>query len=88
MKSYLSIVFSKKFAVNEKFTANFLKTSIFGFVIQKAMAIALKIGICDLLTEFLADAFIVLRFLQTAGAVAALSLEAFLDLRDKLGIFI
>jgi hypothetical protein len=52
------------------------------------MAIALKIGIRDLLAEFLTDAFIVLRFLQTAGAVATLSFEAFLDLRDKLGVFI
>ena len=52
------------------------------------MAIAFKIGIRDLLTEFLADAFIILRFLQTAGAIAALSFEPFLDLRNKLGVFI
>ena len=52
------------------------------------MTITLEIGIRDLLTEFLADAFIVLRFLQTAGAIAALSLEPFLDLRHKLGVLI
>ena len=52
------------------------------------MAIAFKIRIRDLLTEFLTDAFRILRLLQTAGAIAALSFEPFLDLRNKLGVFI
>ena len=52
------------------------------------MAITFKIGVCNLFTEFLADAFRFLRFLQTAGTISALSFQAFLDLCDKLGIFI
>ena len=52
------------------------------------MAIAFEIGIRDLLTEFLADTFVVLCFLQMAGAIAALSFKSRLDLRDKLGVFI
>ena len=52
------------------------------------MAITFKVGIRDLLTELLAHTFVILRFLQTAGAIAALSFESFLDLRDKLGVLI
>ena len=43
------------------------------------MAEALVVRIGDLLPEFLADALVVLRPLQTAGAVAAGALETFPD---------
>ena len=43
------------------------------------MAIALEIGVSHLFAEFLADALVFLGTLQTAGAVAAGTLEAFLD---------
>ena len=39
------------------------------------MAIALEVGISNLLPEFLADALILLGPLQTAGAVAAGALQ-------------
>ena len=40
------------------------------------MAVALKIRVCDLLPEFLADALILLGTLEAAGAVATGTLEA------------
>ena len=43
------------------------------------MAIALEIRIGDLLTEFLADALIILGALETAGAVSALGFKALFD---------
>ena len=43
------------------------------------MAVALEIGIGYLLLEFLAHAFVVLRTLNTAGAVSARALQAFLN---------
>ena len=43
------------------------------------MAIALEIGVCDLLPEFLADALIFLCPLQAAGAIATGSLQALPD---------
>ena len=87
MSLYLSIVFLKKLRKIEKFQFPAMN-SILRLVIQKAMAIAFEIGIRDLLTEFLTDAFRILRLLQTAGAIAALSFEPFLDLRNKRGVFI
>ena len=42
------------------------------------MAIALEIGVGDLLTELLTDAFVVLGALHATGAVATLGLEAVL----------
>ena len=43
------------------------------------MAIALEIRVGDLLPEFLADALIVLRPLQPAGAVASRAFQTFPD---------
>ena len=42
------------------------------------MAIALEIGVGNLIAELLTDAFIVLGALEATGAVAALGLEAVL----------
>ena len=50
----------------------------FFLVVKHAVTVALKIGVGDLLTELLADAFIVLGALHSAGTVAALGLEAVL----------
>ena len=52
------------------------------------MAIALEIGIGDLLPELLADTLILLRPLQTAGAVAAGTLQTILDDLDHFLIFV
>ena len=43
------------------------------------MTVTRKIRVSDLLTEFLTNAFIFLRALQTAGAIAAGSLQAIAD---------
>jgi hypothetical protein len=43
------------------------------------MAISLEIGVGDLITEFLADALIILGALKTAGAVTALGFKTFFD---------
>ena len=40
-------------------------------VIEQTMAVTLEIGVCDLLTELLADALILLGTLQAAGTVTA-----------------
>ena len=58
------------------------------FVIQHAVAIALEIGIGDLLPELLADTLILLRPLQTAGAVAAGALQTILDDLDHFLVFV
>ena len=52
------------------------------------MAIALVIGIGDLLPEFLADALILLAALQTARAITAGTLQAFLDRGHHFLVFI
>ena len=52
------------------------------------MAVALEIGIRDLLTEFLANAFVLLGARQTAGAVSAGALESVLDHLDDFLVFI
>ena len=52
------------------------------------MAIALIIRVCDLLTEFFADAFVFLGTFQTAGAVTAGSLETFPNGLDDFLIFV
>ena len=43
------------------------------------MAVALEVRVCDLLTEFLADALVILRAFQTAGAITAGALQTFPD---------
>jgi len=52
------------------------------------VAIALKIGIGDLLAELLAHAFDVLALAHAAGAVAALGLEALLDCLNDLFVLV
>ena len=52
------------------------------------MAKSLKLGICYLITELLADALIVLRLFKTAGAVAASLLESLLYGCDYFFIFV
>ena len=43
------------------------------------MAVALEIGICDLLPEFLANALVLLGALESAGTIAAGTLQALPD---------
>ena len=52
------------------------------------MAIALEIGVSNLLPEFLADALVFLGPLQTAGAVAAGALQAFLNHLDHFLVIV
>lgn len=52
------------------------------------MAIAFKIGVGNLLAEFLADAFIFLGLGQATGAISVLRLEPFLYLFNDFGVFI
>jgi hypothetical protein len=52
------------------------------------MAVTLEIGVCDLLTELLANALILFGTLQTAGAIATGALQAFFYGFDHFCIFI
>ena len=52
------------------------------------MTVALEIGVRDLLPEFLADALVFLGPRQTAGAVTAGALEAFLDRLYHFFVFV
>ena len=52
------------------------------------MTVALKFGIRDLFTEFLADALIILIALQSARTVTAGTLQSFLDCLHHFLIFI
>ena len=52
------------------------------------MAVALEIGVCDLLPEFLANALIFLGALESAGAIAAGTLQSVLYGLDNFRIFI
>ena len=52
------------------------------------MTVAGKVGICDLLPEFLADAFGVLGPFQAAGTISAGALQAIPDGLDHFLIFI
>ena len=55
-----------------------------GFVIEHTVAVALKIGVGDLVLELLTHALGSLRALQTAGAVPAGTLQALADGVDNL----
>ena len=52
------------------------------------MTVALEFGVCHLLSEFLADAFVILGFRQTAGAIASSRLQALLNSVDGFHILI
>ena len=52
------------------------------------MAISLEIGVCDLLPELLANALVLLGALETAGAIAAGTLQAVLYGLDHFCIFV
>ena len=52
------------------------------------MAVALEIGVCDLLTEFFTNALILLGALQAAGAIATGTLQAILDHLHDFFIFV
>ena len=52
------------------------------------MAISLEIGVSDLLPELLANALVLLGALETAGAIAAGTLQAVLYCLDHFCIFI
>ena len=57
-------------------------------LIEHAMAVALKIRVGNLLPKFLTDALIVLGAIQSAGAVAAGTLQTFPDGTHHLFILI
>ena len=52
------------------------------------MAITLKFRVGNLLPELLADALILFRTLQAAGAITAGALQAFFNLLDHFFIFV
>ena len=52
------------------------------------MAVTFEIRVCDLLTEFLANALILLGALKAAGAVTTGPLQTFLNGRHHFLIFI
>jgi hypothetical protein len=52
------------------------------------MAITLEIGVCDLLTELLANALILLGTLEAAGAITTGTLQAVLYGLDYFCIFV
>ena len=57
-------------------------------VIQQAVAVTLKIGVRNLLPEFLTNALIILGTVQPAGAIAAGALQAVPDGLDHFFVFI
>ena len=57
-------------------------------IIKHAMAVPFIAGICDLVTEFLADALIILGTLQSAGTVSPCFFQALPDRPDHFLIFI
>ena len=52
------------------------------------MAVSLEIGVCDLLTEFLANALILFGTLESAGTITSGTLQAILHGFDCFCIFI
>ena len=52
------------------------------------MAISFEVRVGHLVTEFLADALVLFRALQTAWTVAAFGLEAFADHRHDFLVFV
>jgi hypothetical protein len=52
------------------------------------VAVSFKIRICQLLTEFLANAFVFFRFFAAAGAVSTVFGKALPDSGYHFGIFI
>ena len=61
---------------------------VFKFIVQATVAIAFEVRVGHLLTELLADAFVVFNALQAAWAIAAFGLEAFADCRHDFVIFV
>jgi hypothetical protein len=57
-------------------------------IIEHTVAITLKIGVCDLLPELLANTLILLSTLQAAGAIATGTLQAVLYGLDHFCIFV
>ena len=58
------------------------------FVIQHAVAIALEVGVRDLLPELLADALILLRPFQAAGTVATCARQTIFNNLNHFLIFV
>ena len=56
--------------------------------IEHTVAIALEIGVCYLLPEFLANTFVFLSPFQATGAVAAGALQTFLDHLDHFLVIV
>ena len=52
------------------------------------MAVSFEVRVGHLLTELLADAFVVFNALQAAWAIAAFGLEAFADRRHDFFVFV
>ena len=52
------------------------------------MAKSLKLGICDLISELLADTLIILGFLKTARAISPALLESLLYCCDNILVFV
>ncbi len=61
---------------------------IFCFIVEHTVAVALEIGICDLLLEFLANAFCVGGGLASARTVTAALTETFFDDADDFSVLI
>ena len=59
----------------------YVVVSVF-LVVKHTVAVALKVGVGNLIPELLAHAFVVLDYLGAAGTVAPLFLKTFLDYAD------
>lgn len=58
------------------------------FIVEQAVAVALKIGVFNLLAKFAADTFVLLDQLPAAGTIASGSFEACADARHDFLVFI
>ena len=70
------------------FNAVFPLAHLLFLIIQHAVAVSLKLRVCDLITEFLAHAFVFLKFSDAARTVTALLLQTFLHAFYNFLIFI
>ena len=61
---------------------------VFELIVETAMAISFEVRVGHLVTEFLADALVLFRALQTAWTVAAFGLETFADHRHDFLVFV
>ena len=62
--------------------------AILVLIIQQTMAVALEVGISNLLTKFLADALVFFGSLQAAGAIATRAFQTITNMLDDFFVIV